>query len=38
VQKMRKMFEEKDAIQRDFQDNDEVKKFWGKALQEEVKV
>jgi hypothetical protein len=38
LQKMRKMFEVKDAIQREFQDNDEVKKFGGKALQEEIKV
>jgi hypothetical protein len=38
LQKMRKMFEAKDAIQRDLQDNDEVKKLWGKYLQEEVKV
>lgn len=38
LQKMRKMFEAKDAIQREFQDNDEVKKIWGKYLQEEIKV
>ena len=38
LQKMRKMFEVKDANQREFQDNDEVKKLWWNAFQEEIKV
>jgi hypothetical protein len=38
LQKMRKMFEVKETIQREFDDNEAVKKFWGKALREEVEV
>lgn len=39
LQKIRKMFEVKDvAIQREVEDNDEVKRLWGNVLQEELKV
>lgn len=38
MQKMRKMFEAKDAIQRELEDNEAVKKLWNKAFREEVKV
>jgi hypothetical protein len=38
LQKMRKMFEAKEIIQRELDDNEAVKKLWAKALQEEIKV
>jgi hypothetical protein len=38
LQKMRKMFEAKEAIQRDLDDNEAVEKVWAKALQAKVKV
>lgn len=38
LQKMRKMFEAKDAIQRELDDNEAVRKLWGKAFREEIEV
>ena len=37
-QKMRQMFEAKESIQRQLDDNEAVKNLWGKAFREEVKA
>ena len=38
LQKMRAMFEAKETVLRELDDNEAVKKFWSKAFTEEVKV